>query len=198
MRGPRSGTAASCPRVCWCWAGASSSCATDAGAMAWGGGQARAWGLRLPMPGGDGAAGEAVGGGRAGHGEGLQWGSAVAPRPHGGVWGGRLGQRYGGDAAGQGHRPLPGDACPSLGRAAGSAHNNSHVLLLQLLGAALLWDPPAPRSGGPGASSGSHPLPSQPNAAARGSIRVSWGICWQLAAFITHGDAICGEGTEPG
>lgn len=40
--------------------------------------------------------------------------------------------------------------------------------------------------------------PSQPNTAARGSVRVSWGICWQLAAFITHGDARWGEGTEPG
>lgn len=52
--------------------------------------------------------------------------------------------------------------------------------------------------GDPGASSGSPPFPSQPKAATRGSVRVSWGICWQLAAFITHGDAICGEGTEPG
>lgn len=56
------------------------------------------------------------------------------------------------------------------------------------------WNPPAPRSGGLAPA----PFPSQPSAAARGSVRLSRGICWQLAAFISHGDAICGEGTEPG
>lgn len=85
-----------------------------------------------------------------------------------------------------------------LGLAANFANNSSRVLSLQLLGTTTHWDPPAPRFGGSGAGSGSLPFPSQPNAAARGSVRVSWGICWQLAAFITHGDAICGEGTEPG
>lgn len=39
--------------------------------------------------------------------------------------------------------------------------------------------------------------PSQPNTALRGRVGVSWGICWQLAAFITHGDAGWGKGMEP-
>lgn len=51
---------------------------------------------------------------------------------------------------------------------------------------------------GEGGTQGRPPLPSfPPQPAARSSVRVSWGIWWQLAAFITHGDAICGEGTEP-
>lgn len=45
---------------------------------------------------------------------------------------------------------------------------------------------------------GRPPVPSfPPQPAARSRVRVSWGIWWQLAASITHGDAICGEGTEP-
>lgn len=54
------------------------------------------------------------------------------------------------------------------------------------------------RALGGGGTQGRPPLPSfPPQPAARSSVRVSWGIWWQLAAFITHGDAICGEGTEP-
>lgn len=73
-----------------------------------------------------------------------------------------------------------------------SAGKGSHILQLWFLGS------PRPQLWG---IQGLLQLPSpppQPNTAVRGSVRVSWGICWQLAAFITHGDARWGEGTEPG
>ena len=120
--------------------------------------------------------------------------NSPAPRR---VQGGRLGSGPGAMLWVGGTGPSLGMLARCLGLAANFANNSSRVLSLQLLGAATHWDPSAPRFEAPGAGSSSPPLPSQPKAAVRGSVRVSWGICWQLAAFITHGDAICGEGTEP-
>lgn len=97
-------------------------------------------------------------------------GSPVAPSPMEGV--------------GQGHHPLLGVSLTLLVKAATSS--GSAFCHAPGTPRPLLWGIQLPSS------------PSQPNPAARGSVRVSWGICWQLAAFITHGAARWGEGTEPG
>lgn len=68
------------------------------------------------------------------------------------------------------------------------AQNSSHVLMLWLL--ALLSTTPHPAQPKLWGRLWFLSFPSQPEAAASSSGRQSWGIWWQLAAFITHGDAI--------